>query len=1471
MWFIITKNKTFFLFLFFSCQVAIPLFSDNTDDDWRKKNELFYLRSLSRELNNSDYNDLKQRAMSLGLDPKDTAGEYRTNIAEYYGIKLINEPAFSGDKIILERAGELKMFKLEKENEENLHIIGKAKIIINTKDNENKSVKREIEADEIFVDLKNKELSGIGSVKYLDDKLEFEGEQFYYNYHINRGALLRGKTKIKQKDQSGLDGALFIGEKITYLGEDESILYDGKLTTCNAEDPHYYIKVTRMWLNKDSEWGLQNGVAHIGPIPFLYIPIYYHPKNIDLNPSLGYRNREGWFLQTTYSLIGKTNESDSVDASTNVEAGLSKRRAIPTGEALFSITKSDIDKKLNEYYDKNPFYTKYPKLRILPELQKIDLSLKLFADAYTNIGFYYGGSFYLKLDHPKFPFEMNLITDYGFSRRLWKDTESDLYIPYNPADRPTDGDSKWNKNEEENKKNTFFYIEQNPLVFRTSQYLNFNGELFKNVMNFKYKGQLEYASDTSFFRDYYNRAYSFSYIDLGMKALTYNIEANEKGNSIFKTKEEEKASKITSATNFLSFSLSPNSIPDILGLRLLNNFSVDADNTINFTAESVPEYVPSAVNNAEDHRAERLFLDNASLPKLKISMSGTLLDYDVFTKMEEKAKTLKNTQKEEENTKEIRIEKALYENIERITTIDESTDKQKIDYKYLLPFFSKKLHEFSHSGDSLSGYYEKILSSDENQITGDHLKEEKKTEEKTYQTLFTFDKHKNIQNTDIRLINFNLNYSITDNYENKFLFYKKVEREKSEYDNVFEILTGNFDFNDRLMRFAITNEMSASVNGSFSLLKFSGANNPIFGLSPKFTFSYKKSWDNMDIFNRYLEKLWKNSTGASKENSILADRLAREYENRKNSEVVITYNEKLVNDLSFGNSFLQGTGIETTLNSELYRHNDQDVYNFGLLNDLNTTMGTAGYEKVAPENYFYRRGLYGFVKDLYSVFTLKLNFFPSDSPHKLDFGLGPKINYILPSNALNKLKTQLWNEESGSVLHQWDSIFPSRFHKTDVNRLTDQAKEYLYYRSKGKNLYDMISQFYEADRFWNGEKNYREMIENFSINTSYSYKNNNITIFSLSNVLTMNFVNMGTFSDGNGGQTSFGIYPNNSFSLSLFNSMLTYTMALTFTKEVDNKLLTDLTDTRRNLDEYNIMTFSNTHNAVFTLSGTLFDFKLPKGNWFSFTSSTDLRHNKNRKWQKEGDKFSHSLYLYSQTFKLNLLMDILSFNLTLKPYDYVDLGYQVAMESGNIKLSYNITEIPVLFRILKINLQPNISLVFSPQQAPFYKENGQIESYSQSYYDNNRLDFSFDIEAILGEKTDYETKIKFGVTSNNKKLYQYYDKNSNVSFFQDLIKSFNFANERDRRESSFNLQKILFSMEHKLHDWSFYFEYSGKPEKDYTGKKYIWENTFIFQVKWQIDSKNQLMKLFNKTKMDEKYEKGEWVQPTMSLDLNETE
>ncbi|HQB62604.1 MAG TPA: hypothetical protein PLI57_08515, partial [Spirochaetota bacterium] len=322
-------------FILFLISITISAFSaDNSSDDWKEKSKKFALDSIAKDIAKSDFNHLKSMANSLKLKNLNNDAEYRTALYKYFGIvNPVNiESPKQGDKIILERAGELKMTKFTEDNEEILHLFGKVRLVLNGKDDKNQTVTRTIHADEIFIDLKNKELTGTGNVVFKDSELEFSGKHFFYNFEINRGVLFDGRTKLLQGGDSGLAGAFFKGEKILQTDTDDAVLSKGQLTTCDNENPHYSLTVSKMWINQKGEWGILNGAIYIGPIPFFYIPIYYHPKSLNINPSFGFRSREGWFLNTTYYILGKEEEvkKDSKDVF-----GVSQNRADPSTEKAY--------------------------------------------------------------------------------------------------------------------------------------------------------------------------------------------------------------------------------------------------------------------------------------------------------------------------------------------------------------------------------------------------------------------------------------------------------------------------------------------------------------------------------------------------------------------------------------------------------------------------------------------------------------------------------------------------------------------------------------------------------------------------------------------------------------------------------------------------------------------------------------------------------------------------------------------------------------------------------------------------------------------------------------------------------------------------------------------------------------------------------------------------------------------------------
>ncbi|HPO51124.1 MAG TPA: hypothetical protein PLO89_12430, partial [Spirochaetota bacterium] len=212
------KKRVLLFFILFN--IIFNFYSqdkDQTADEklsWKEKSEVFKKKVLAKDLAYADFAQLKSMAMALGLEENDTAAGYRNALSKFYNLKLFEIKNKKGDIIVLERAGELKMFKVKEEDEENLHITGRAKLVINNKDEKSQNVSRTVEADDIYIDLKNKEITGIGNVYFKDDGLEFQGEQFYFNFNINRGVLFEGRTKILKSGESGLKDAYFLGERI---------------------------------------------------------------------------------------------------------------------------------------------------------------------------------------------------------------------------------------------------------------------------------------------------------------------------------------------------------------------------------------------------------------------------------------------------------------------------------------------------------------------------------------------------------------------------------------------------------------------------------------------------------------------------------------------------------------------------------------------------------------------------------------------------------------------------------------------------------------------------------------------------------------------------------------------------------------------------------------------------------------------------------------------------------------------------------------------------------------------------------------------------------------------------------------------------------------------------------------------------------------------------------------------------------
>lgn len=191
---------------------------------------------------------------------------------------------------------------------------------------------------------------------------------------------------------------------------------NGELTFCDDENPHWKIKASRIWLLPGNEFAFLNALVYVGPVPVLYLPTFYYPKDeLIFNPVFGYKNRPGFYFQTTTYLIG--------------------RKPLETS----SSEEEDEDDILGDYFS----LIKPTKLMdqeregiILHNLDteyKGDTTnyLKILLDYYTNIGFSTGFMGKFKGADAVPAVEGGLV--FGWSHTVFPGTTSGFYYSFGPS------------------------------------------------------------------------------------------------------------------------------------------------------------------------------------------------------------------------------------------------------------------------------------------------------------------------------------------------------------------------------------------------------------------------------------------------------------------------------------------------------------------------------------------------------------------------------------------------------------------------------------------------------------------------------------------------------------------------------------------------------------------------------------------------------------------------------------------------------------------------------------------------------------------------------------------------------------------------------------------------------------------------------------------------------------------------------
>lgn len=122
-------------------------------------------------------------------------------------------------------------------------------------------------------------------------------------------------------------------------------------------------------------------------------------------------------------------------------------------------------------------------------------------------------------------------------------------------------------------------------------------------------------------------------------------------------------------------------------------------------------------------------------------------------------------------------------------------------------------------------------------------------------------------------------------------------------------------------------------------------------------------------------------------------------------------------------------------------------------------------------------------------------------------------------------------------------------------------------------------------------------------------------------------------------------------------------------------------------------------------------------------------------------------------------------------------------------------------------------------------------------FTQSSLDFEFSFTTRVYEFLD----LSISSTSSNGLMYRYVPALAEKvgvepkNGFGDLLRSFNFFNIEDRRESDFNLKRVDVDATHYLGDWVLTFRYSGVPEQvegDDGRDRFEWQREFAIFLEW---------------------------------------
>lgn len=535
-------------------------------------------QTLADDINTATYYDLVSWCEQIGIDKSGDVRAIRDRIFKFYNIDP--NSVKSGEKapkrkIEISSAKKSDYFTIGEINESYLVLEGN--VVVEVIDLE-KNVRHHIKAQRITLNQTQNVLTAEQDIEYILTRSEgtpevFKGESFSFNINSWEGVFYRGGGRTEREIEEGKTSTfVFMGDAISRLSDDTIILDNGVITSDKSPDnPYWKITATKIWVLAPGEWAIFNAVFHVGSVPIFYIPFFFYPGDeLFFHPVIGYREREGTFLQTTTYLVGEKEKKKSPFS-------------------FLRVTEEDAKKYKKEI---KGLFLRQVKGDEAAKAETVSGFLKLMIDVYLRLGGFVG-------IEGEIPQKLKIKGGVAASRSLFYDVYGGFYTPHYDGDGDDELEDYWNS--------TNLFGMKIPLRYALET--SFSGVKLGFLST---SGLIELFSDPYFEKDFYERKEDFditSLIGMGEIEDTTLILPDLKQNLTW---------SITSEIDFSSLMPKPY-INELKISRMNVNFNWNNKNAENWYGDNVLY--------AADPARTFFYPIKLFAPDVKANISGTLLSF----------------------------------------------------------------------------------------------------------------------------------------------------------------------------------------------------------------------------------------------------------------------------------------------------------------------------------------------------------------------------------------------------------------------------------------------------------------------------------------------------------------------------------------------------------------------------------------------------------------------------------------------------------------------------------------------------------------------------------------------------------------------------------------------------------------------------------------------------------------------------